>query len=116
VTGIADAISIPGNLAGESETQLFLETADGSPASITVLRRPGQPPSWGVSFSEIVDQAAVPPDPDTLAWYRLACGLPDALPGDVLLSRGDGARDRAERDYALVLSELGPCARLRAAP
>ena len=113
ITGIVDAISIGGNLVGESETQLFLSTADGSPASITVLRRPGQSPQWGVSFSEIVDQAAQPVARDTLAWYRLACGLPDALPADAVLSRDRAARVRAEQDYAWVRGQIGPCQRMR---
>ena len=49
VTGIRDVMSVPGNLAGESETQLFLDTATGQPVSLTVVRRPGMDPTWGVS-------------------------------------------------------------------
>ena len=33
VTGIDDALWVPGNLAGESETQLFLETKSGAPVT-----------------------------------------------------------------------------------
>ena len=111
VTGVRDALSVPGNLVGESETQIFLETADRSPVSLTVLRRPGREPSWGVSWGEIIDQAARPPQRDTIAWYRLACALPGRLPSSANLSRDPASRSAAERDYALVLGSLGPCMR-----
>jgi hypothetical protein len=114
VTGIADVLSIPGNLAGESETQLFLSTANGAPASLSVLRRPGQSPSWGVSWSEVVDPAATAPARDTLAWQRLACGLPAQLPTDANLASDPAAQAQAAADYALVLATLGPCNRNRA--
>lgn len=113
VTGIADVLSIPGNLAGESETQLFLRTRSGDPASITVIRRPGQPPRWGVSWTELVDQSAAPARPGTLEWHRLACGLPAELPEEAGLSRDPAARRQAAEDYAFVQAELGPCARTR---
>lgn len=111
IRGVRDALSVPGNLAGESETQIFLDTVDGSPVSISVLRRPGRPPVWGISWGEIIDQAALPPRKDTLPWYRLACALPDRLPPQANLARDAAARTQAARDYALVISELGPCGR-----
>lgn len=111
ITGIRDALSVPGNLAGESETQIFLETEDRSPVSITVLRRPGREPSWGVSWGEIIDQSARPPAPETIEWYRLACSLPARLPEEANLSQDSAARAQAARDYALVMGRLGPCAR-----
>ena len=40
VTGLRDVISVPGNLVGESETQMFVETDTGAPVSLTVIRRP----------------------------------------------------------------------------
>jgi hypothetical protein len=111
ITGVRDAMSVPGNLAGESETQLFLETADGTPVSISVVRRPRMEPTWGVSWTEIVDQAAKPPERGTLAWYRLACFLPRNLPEDAYLQRDSAARYQVRADYALVLDQLGPCTR-----
>jgi len=48
VTGVRDVMSVPGNLAGESETQLFLDTRTGVPVSLSVIRRPGMEPEWGV--------------------------------------------------------------------
>ncbi len=113
VTGIRDALSVEGNLVGESETQLFLKTANDAPASITILRRPGQAPFWGVSWTEIVDQAAEPIRPNTLRWYRLACFLPDTLPMEANLSRDGEARVRAGQDYSYVVGQLGPCPRNR---
>ena len=46
VNKVREAIYVPGNLAGEGETQLFLDTADGEPATITVVHKPGDPPRW----------------------------------------------------------------------
>lgn len=113
VTGIREAMSVAGNLAGESETQLFLETATGTPVSLTVIRRPGMEPQWGVSWSEIVDQAARPPVPESVEWYRLACFLPTELPRDAFLQDDRAARARAEADYGFILEQLGGCPRIR---
>ena len=111
ITGVRDALAVPGTLVGESETQIFLGTASGDPVSLTIVRRPGMAPAWGVSYSEIVDQAARPPEPDTLAWYRLACFLPEQLPRGANLSQDPASRTRASQDYAFVLQQLGSCPR-----
>ncbi len=113
VIGVRDVLSIAGTVTGESETQLFLDTQDGAPASITVTRRPGAPAQWGVSWSEIVDQSATAPQPETLEWYRLACFLPAQLPENAYLSVAPADRARATADYRFVQTELGPCARTR---
>src|SRR5690606_1622179 len=113
VTGIRDVMSVAGNLTGESETQLFLETSSGAPVSLTVIRRPGMEPQWGVSWSEIVDQSAMPPEPATIAWYRLACFLPPQLPRDAFIQDDRSAHARAEIDYAYILKQLGSCPRIR---
>lgn len=110
---VRDVLSVEGTLAGESETQLFIDTAGEGPLSITVARRPGQPAIWGVSWSEIVDQAARPPQSETLEWYRLACFLPPQLPPTASLSADPADRRRAEQDYRFVLEQLGPCPRNR---
>jgi hypothetical protein len=111
ITGVHDVISIAGNLAGESETQMFVDTATGAPASLTVVRRPNMEPTWGVSWSEIVDQSAKPPEKDSIAWYRLACSLPRALPGGAYLQADAAGRARAAADYRFILEQLGPCER-----
>jgi hypothetical protein len=113
ITGIGRAFHVPGTLAGESETQIFLQTAEGRPVSLNVLRRPGQAPAWAVSLSEIVDDAAAPPERDSLLWYRLACTLPPALPRQSLAEADAAAAQAIEADYRLILDRLGPCARSR---
>ena len=114
VTGIRDVMSVPGNLAGESETQLFLDTRTGQPVSLSVVRRPGMEPAWGVSWSEIVDQSARAPEPRTVAWYRLACFLPAQLPANAFLQRDAASRRQAEADYRFIVEQLGACPRTRA--
>jgi hypothetical protein len=111
ITGISDALAVQGTLTGESETQIFLATENRSPVSITVLRRPGQRPQWGVSWGEIIDSAARAPAPETLRWYRLACSLPAQLPSNANLARDPAERRLAAGDYAYVREALGPCAR-----
>jgi hypothetical protein len=113
VTTVREALSVPGNLVGESETQFFVGTEGAGPLSITVVHRPNMAPVWGVSRSEIVDQAAEPPRPDTLGWYRLACFLPRDLPREANLTADAGARARAMADYRFVRDQLGPCPRNR---
>jgi hypothetical protein len=116
VTGIRDALSVAGNLTGESETQFFLRTSSGAPLALSVVRRPGLSPAWGVSYSEIVDQAVRAPQPETLGWYRLACFLPQQLPPAANLSTSQPDRARADADYRFVLQQLGPCGRTRQPP
>lgn len=111
ITGVGEALAVPGTLTGESETQIFLTTENREPVSITVLRRPGQRPQWGVSWGEIIDSAATPPARDTLRWYRLACALPAQLPSNANLSRDPTERRLAAGDYAYVREALGPCER-----
>lgn len=113
ITGVADVISVAGNLAGESETQMSIQTASGRPGSLTVIRRPNMAPTWGVSWTEIVDQSAKPPQPGTLAWYRLACFLPRQLRPQDFLQADDAGRQRAQADYRFILDSLGPCVRTR---
>jgi hypothetical protein len=113
ITGVRDVMSVAGNLVGESETQMFLDTASGQPVSLSVIRRPGMEPQWGVSWSEIVDQSARAPAPQTVEWYRLACSLPAQLPAEAYLQDDRTARARAEADYRFILQQLGPCERLR---
>ena len=111
ITGVARAFHVAGSLPGEGESQIFLRTADGRPISLNVLRRPGEEPRWAVSLSEMVDDSAAPPKPDSLLWYRLACGLPPALPESATGSIAPTDAEQAQADYALVLAGLGPCKR-----
>jgi hypothetical protein len=114
ITGIGRAFHVPGSIPGEGETQIFLQTADQRPISLNILRRPGQRPRWSVALSEIVDEAAAPPAPDTLLWYRLACTLPARLPRQSLSEAGPEEARAIQADYRVVTEGLGPCARSRA--
>lgn len=113
IVSVGNAFHVPGSLPGEGETQVFLATADKRPVSLTVLRRPGEQPRWAVALSEIVDEAAAPPAPDTLLWYRLACTLPPALPARSTASLGEADAAQAQADYRFVIEALGPCRRTR---
>jgi len=117
ITGLREALHVPGNLVGEGESQFFFATdsttGSARPVSISVVRRPGEPTRWGVSFSEIVDQSAQPPRRDTLAWYRLACSLPAMVPARAAISPTEADQRMAAEDYALILRDLGPCRRNR---
>ena len=113
ISGIGRAFHVPGAIPGESETQIFLLTADNRPVSLSVLRRPGETPLWSVALSEIVDDSAAPPARDTLLWYRLACTLPSALPGRSLAEADAAGAAAIRADYRLILERLGPCTRNR---
>jgi len=113
VTGVREAIHVPGTLLGEGETQIFLTTRNESAAMMTVARQAGRAPQWGATFSEIAEGPLVPPAPETLAWYRLACFLPPSLPRGSNLSETATDRATAEGDYRFVLGQLGACPRLR---
>ena len=113
VTGIGNAFHVAGSLPGEGETQIFLRTADHRPVSLSILRRPGEQARWAVALSEIIDDSAAPPKPDTLLWYRLACFLPRGLPDDSIASLSPEDATQARADYRFVLEQLGPCGRTR---
>lgn len=109
---VAQAFHSPSSVPGEGRTQLFLQTS-GAPASITVAREQGGAVRvWGASFGELLQGTGVMPAPETLAWYRLACGLPDHLPRHAVAPETSVAHWRIlAEDYALVRATLGPCAR-----
>lgn len=115
IARIGSAFHVMGTLPGEGETQIFVIAANNVPISLSVVRRPGQERHWGVALGEIVDESASAPAPDTLLWYRLACGLPRALPAAALNDAEPAAAQAAREDYRYVLDRLGPCARTRAA-
>lgn len=111
ITGISSAFHVAGAILGEGETQIFLETADHTPVSLSVIRRPDEQPQFSASLGEIVDDAASLPPPDTMLWYRLACGLPDRLPGRALRDVAQADAQAAIRDYAAFRQALAPCDR-----
>lgn len=111
ITGLGNAFHVPGTLPGEGETQIFVQTATGAPISLSILRRPGEQRRWAVALGEIVDDAAAAPPRDTLLWYRLACGLPRALPPASTANEDPANAAIAREDYAFVLQQLGACRR-----
>ena len=111
ITGLGNAFHVPGTLPGEGETQIFVQTATGAPISLSILRRPGEQRRWAVALGEVVDDAAAPPPRDTLLWYRLACGLPRALPPAGTANEEPANPGLAREDYAFVLQQLGACRR-----
>lgn len=113
ITGVASAFHVAGTIPGEGETQVFLTTVGNRPISLNILRRPGQQPVWSVALTEVVDEAAQPPERETLLWYRLACGLPAVLPGAALADLDSDAAAAARADYRYVREQLGACTRSR---
>ncbi|APZ99953.1 hypothetical protein BWQ93_16780 [Sphingopyxis sp. QXT-31] len=116
ITGVDNGFHVPGSLPGEGETQLFFNTATGEPMSLTILTSPDGSRRWAAAFGEIVDGSAAVPARDTLAWYRLACGLPRQLPMSRLKGSGPAEQRKAASDYAIVLGALGDCTRTRKPP
>lgn len=116
ITGIANGFHVPGTLPGEGETQLFLDTKTGEPVSLTILTAADGSRRWAAAFGEIVDGSAAVPKRNTLAWYRLACGLPKNLPLNKLAGTAPDERRKAASDYAVVLGALGACTRTRTPP
>lgn len=111
IIAVGDAFHVPGTVQGESETQIFLKTATGEPVSLSIVHRAGEATRWGVSLGEIVDDAAVPPAPGTLLWYRLACALPATLPDSATRALAVLDAEAARRDYSFVMESLGSCGR-----
>lgn len=111
ITGIGNAFYVPGTVPGESETQIFLTTADQSPVSLSVLRRPGEAPRWSVSLGEMVDESSKPAGRDTLLWYHLACFLPEKMPEPSITGSSPDDRNAIASDYAFVMQQLGACGR-----
>lgn len=110
VTGVGKAFFVPGALPGEGETQIFLQTANGRPVSLSVVSDATGQKRWSVALNEVVDAAAPPPRRDTLLWYRLACALPPALPPASVVADDGANMERARIDYAFVMESLGRCA------
>jgi hypothetical protein len=111
ITGIGNAFHVAGSVPGEGETQIFLETAQDRPVSLSVVRTTDKAPTWSVSLGEIVDQGAGPPQSNTLIWYRLACFLPNTLPEASMVGVSPEDALIASEDYRTILAGLGGCPR-----
>jgi hypothetical protein len=113
IARVVEAFHVEGTVAGESETQIFLATKGGRPISLSIIRRPDMEPRFGAALGEIVDEAAALPKPDTLLWYRLACGLPAALPQSAAMKLDAQSAPAAAADYRSFMEHMAPCERSR---
>lgn len=105
ITAVASGFHAAGTIAGESESQFFLETDKGRPIALVVLRRPGAAPKVAVAVGDLIDESAQPVRPQTLLWRALACTAPARLPAALAGDRG------LADDWAEVRRQLGPCGR-----
>jgi len=104
IRGVTNGFRADGTVPGESESQFFLATANGKPATLVVQNRPGEVRRVLVAQGDIIDESAKRVMPGTLLWYRLACFLPRTLPAAA------GASDPAlARDWRDAMASLGPC-------
>lgn len=106
VVAVRSGFHVPGAVAGESESQIFLDMADGAPVTLVVLRRPGAAVAVRVATGDLIDESAAPVARETLLWRTLACDLP-ALPPASL-----GADPGLAADYAAARDSLGACGRM----
>jgi hypothetical protein len=113
VTGVINAFHTAGTLIGDGETQIFLGTANKQPMAITVISVQGKPKRWSVSTSELIGESNLTPTPQSLLWYRLACGLPKTLPDSVFESSDADGRAATQSDYSFIIKSLGSCGRQR---
>lgn len=104
IRGVSNGFRADGTVPGESESQFFLATADGKPATLVVQNRPGEVRRVLVARGDIIDESAERVKPGTLLWYRLACFLPARLP-----AAAGGSDAALARDWRDALTSLGPC-------
>lgn len=113
VVGITSAFHSPGTIIGEGETQIFVEAKSNQIYSLSVFSQPGAPKRWAVSTGEVIDESAGAPAKNSLLWYRLACGLPQALDAKLVESPEVDSAAKAQADYRFIIASLGPCDRTR---
>lgn len=106
IRGVSNGFRADGTIAGESESQFFLTSADGKPAALVVQNRPGEVRRVLVARGDIIDESAERVRPGTLLWYRLACFLPALLP-----TAAGGTDPALAKDWRDALASLGPCAK-----
>lgn len=104
IRGVSNGFRADGTVPGESESQFFLTSADGKPATLVVQNRPGELQRVLVARGDIIDESAQRVKPGSLLWYRLACFLPAALPA----AAGGGDPELA-KDWRDALASLGRC-------
>lgn len=113
IVGVTSAFHSPGTIIGEGETQIFVEAKGNQIYSLSVFSQPGAPKRWAVSTGEVIDESAGAPAKNSLLWYRLACGLPQALDAKLVESPEADSAAKAQADYRFIVASLGPCDRTR---
>lgn len=106
ITGVASGFRAEGTVAGESESQFFLTTADGKGLTMVVTAKPGEARRIAVASGDVIDESATIVRPDTLLRYRLACYLPAQLP-----AAAGGGDPALAADWGAAIASLGPCGR-----
>jgi hypothetical protein len=106
IRGVTNGFRAAGTIPGESESQFFLATADGKPATLVVQNRPGEARKVLIARGDIIDESATKVEPNTLLGYRLACSLPPRLP-----AKAGGDDPALAKDWQDALASLGPCGR-----
>ena len=104
IRGVSNGFRADGTVPGESESQFFLTSADGKPATLVVQNRPGEVRRVLVARGDIIDESAERVRTNTLLWYRLACFLPARLP-----AAAGGDDPALAKDWRDALASLGPC-------
>ncbi len=104
ISGVSNGFRADGTVPGESESQFFLTSADGKPATLVVQNRPGEVRRVLLARGDIIDESAERVLAGTLLWYRLACFLPARLP-----ARAGGDDPALAKDWRDALASLGPC-------
>ena len=113
IVAVTSAFHSPGTIIGEGETQIFVEAKGNQIYSLSVFSQPGAPKRWAVSTGEVIDESAGAPEKNSLLWYRLACGLPQALDAKLVESPEADSATKARADYRFIIASLGPCDRTR---
>ena len=109
LTGFGNGFHVPGNVPGESETQIFLKTANDAPVSLIILRRPDQAPRYRMVTGDIINDTDGEIRPKSLLWYHVACTLPASLPADMGEGQSEANRAAMAADYASLRGDIGPC-------
>jgi hypothetical protein len=111
LTGISEAFSQPDEPPYARRTVFFLTTRSGKPVSL-YLRAHGDDPQRDLVLFTTSDFIAnvAPVQPETLAWFFLACALPRTLPPAVLAAQPSEAdASYLAADFERVFAKLGTC-------
>ncbi|MEX6724123.1 hypothetical protein [Parapedomonas caeni] len=109
IVGILEATPMAHGPAGDRSTTYLLATGDGGTMTATLTTTADGGQRIDLSPPDSLGDG-IPVKNDSLAWYVLACGLPEALPESVVDSAartGDSAQVVA--DYLQLKRRIGPC-------